>query len=73
MDGISFSVFLREETNLIKISLRSSGDFPCNRFAAQYFNGGGHKNASGGEFYGKLGDAIKVFEDGLLQFNPNKY
>jgi phosphoesterase RecJ-like protein len=69
MDGISLSAFLREETNLVKISLRSSGDFPCNKFAMQYFNGGGHKNASGGEYYGKLGDAIKVFEEGLSKFN----
>ncbi|MDR2385435.1 MAG: bifunctional oligoribonuclease/PAP phosphatase NrnA [Tannerella sp.] len=73
MDGISFSVFLREETNLIKISFRSLGDFPCNKFAAKYFNGGGHKNASGGEYYGKLDDAIKVFEEGLSKFNSKSY
>jgi phosphoesterase RecJ-like protein len=73
IDGIYFSVFLREETNLIKISLRSVGDFPCNKFAAAYFNGGGHKNASGGEFYGTLEDAVKVFEDGLMQFNPDNF
>jgi phosphoesterase RecJ-like protein len=70
IDGIYFSTFLREETNLIKISLRSVGDFPCNKFAAAYFNGGGHKNASGGEFYGTLQEAERVFEDGLMQFNP---
>jgi phosphoesterase RecJ-like protein len=73
IDGICFSAFLREETNLIKISLRSVGDFPCNRFAAAYFNGGGHKNASGGEFHGTLEEAVKVFEDGLMQFNPNNF
>jgi phosphoesterase RecJ-like protein len=73
VDGILFAAFLREETNLIKISFRSSGDFPCNKFAARYFNGGGHKNASGGEYYGKLEDAVKVFEEGLSEFNPNNY
>ncbi|MDR2916895.1 MAG: bifunctional oligoribonuclease/PAP phosphatase NrnA [Tannerella sp.] len=71
INGISFSVFMREETNLIKISLRSVGDFPCNEFASRYFNGGGHKNASGGEFYGTLEDAVKVFEEGLILYNPN--
>jgi phosphoesterase RecJ-like protein len=71
--GISFSVFFREETNLIKISLRSVGDFPCNKFVAEYFSGGGHKNASGGEFYGTLKEAINVFENGLIQFNPNNF
>ena len=73
INGVHFSVFLREETNLIKISLRSIGEFPCNKFAALYFNGGGHKNASGGEFYGTLDEAVKVFEEGLLQFNPNNF
>ena len=73
INGVSFSAFLREETNLIKVSLRSIGEFPCNKFAALYFNGGGHKNASGGEFYGTLDEAVKVFEDGLLQFNPNNF
>ncbi len=73
IDGISFSVFFREEAKLIKISLRSSGDFPCNKFASAYFNGGGHKNASGGEFYGTLEDAVKVFEEGLEQFHPNNF
>ena len=73
ISGVSFSVFIREETNLIKVSLRSIGEFPCNKFAALYFNGGGHKNASGGEFYGTLDEAVKVFEEGLLQFNPNNF
>jgi len=73
VSGVSFSVFLREETNLIKVSLRSVGEFPCNKFAAIYFNGGGHKNASGGEFYGSLDEAVKVFEEGLLLFNPNNF
>jgi phosphoesterase RecJ-like protein len=49
----------------VKISLRSEGDFPCNVFASTYFGGGGHKNASGGEFYGSLTDAVARFEEGL--------
>jgi len=64
---------MRQETNLIKISLRSTGDFPCNKFASEYFNGGGHKNASGGEFHGSLDEALAVFEYGLEQFNPNNF
>lgn len=72
IEGICFSVFIREDNDYIKISLRSVGDFPCNKFASKYFNGGGHKNASGGEFYGTLQEAIEVFEKGLKEFNPNK-
>ena len=52
MKGICFSVFLREDTekDMIKVSLRSVGTFPCNEVAAEFFGGGGHLNASGGEF-----------------------
>ncbi len=47
---VIFTCFLREDTekDIVKISLRSIGEFPCN-VVAEEFNGGGHKNASGGE------------------------
>lgn len=60
--GITYSVFFREETEFIKVSLRSKGDFPVNKMAAEHFNGGGHLNASGGEFYGTLEEAMELFE-----------
>ncbi|MDR1527033.1 MAG: bifunctional oligoribonuclease/PAP phosphatase NrnA [Dysgonamonadaceae bacterium] len=69
IDGIVFSAFIREEENMVKISLRSKGDFSANRFAAEIFNGGGHFNAAGGEFYGKLDDAIDLFEKALPKYN----
>lgn len=67
--GILFSVFIREDGELTKISLRSQGTFPCNEFAADYYNGGGHLNASGGEFYGEIEDAISLFEEGLEKYS----
>lgn len=68
--GICFSAFLREDTekDMIKISLRSVGTFPCNRVASEYFNGGGHLNASGGEFYGIMEEAIALFKQSLIKF-----
>lgn len=72
MGGIDFSAFIREDPDGIKISLRSVGDFPCNEFASGYFNGGGHKNASGGEFCGSLPDAVAAFEKALSVLNPVK-
>ena len=67
-----FSCFLREDTEkpMIKVSLRSVGSFPCNRLATEFFNGGGHLNASGGEFYGTLEEAKKVLELALEKFKP---
>jgi len=70
MKGICFSVFLREDTekDMIKVSLRSVGTFPCNEVAAEYFNGGGHLNASGGEFYGTMEEAIDLFKQALVRY-----
>ena len=70
MKGVHFSAFLREvtEKELIRVSLRSQGTFPCNKFAAQYFGGGGHLNASGGQHDGTLQEAIEIFEKALEEF-----
>lgn len=68
IEGIIFAVFFREDNEMIKISLRSQGSFPCNRFSAQCFNGGGHLNASGGEFFGTLDEAIAKFENTLPEY-----
>ena len=55
---------------MIKISLRSVGTFPCNQLAAEFFNGGGHLNAAGGEFYGTLEEARELFEVALAKYKP---
>ena len=70
MKGICFSVFLREDTekDMIKVSLRSVGTFPCNEVAAEFFGGGGHLNASGGEFYGPIEDAVALFKQALVEY-----
>ena len=66
--GIIFSTFIREDDGLIKLSFRSQKSFPCNEFAGDFFSGGGHLNASGGEFHGKMEDAIAIFKEGLMQY-----
>ena len=68
--NVRFSCFLREDTEkpMIKISLRSVGTFPCNQLAAEFFSGGGHLNASGGEFFGTMEEAKAVFEKALEKY-----
>jgi len=66
--GIDFSVFMREDTNKIKISFRSQGTFPSNKVASDLFNGGGHLNASGGESSTTLIEAVKKFENALPDY-----
>lgn len=66
--GHKLSISLREDTekdNLIWVSLRSVDQFPCNKMAAQFFNGGGHLNASGGRLYCSMSEAIKVVEQAI--------
>lgn len=65
ISGVDFSVFMREDTNKIKVSLRSQGTFPTNKFSADVFNGGGHLNASGGESYTTMEEAVRKFEEAL--------
>lgn len=64
-----YSVFLREETAYIKVSCRSRGEFPVNKMCEEHFNGGGHKNAAGGEFFGTMAQAIAKFESILDQYD----
>ena len=52
----------------IKISLRSQGDRPVNVFAKDIFGGGGHANASGGEYYGPLPEAVQLFIDNYTKY-----
>ena len=58
---ITYSVFLREESDYVKVSTRSKGDFPVNLMCKEHFNGGGHLNAAGGEFYGTIEEAVERF------------
>ena len=67
--GMRFSCFLREEQpGKINVSLRSVDDFPCNAVAAKFFNGGGHKNASGGELHCTMKEAVELFSKALQDF-----
>jgi phosphoesterase RecJ-like protein len=66
--GINFSTLFVEKENHIKLSFRSKGQFPVNEFAAEYFAGGGHLNASGGDYYSSLNDTIRYFL-GVLKEN----
>ncbi len=68
IDGVDFSVFMREEADRIKLSFRSKGSFPANKVAAELFDGGGHLNAAGGEFKGSLDEAVKRLEERLPDF-----
>jgi phosphoesterase RecJ-like protein len=68
ISGIVFSVLFTEQKDHIKLSLRSQGSFPANDFANKYFNGGGHKNAAGGKYFGTMQEAVSRFESLLDEY-----
>jgi phosphoesterase RecJ-like protein len=65
--GIHFAALFIEKDNFIKLSFRSKGCFPTNEFAALYFSGGGHLNASGGEYFDTLDNTIAHFITSLKE------
>ncbi len=72
IEKVQYSIYLRQEDGYVKVSMRSKGDFPCNVICREHFNGGGHLNASGGEFYGTMEQCVAVVES-LLDENYEKY
>jgi phosphoesterase RecJ-like protein len=45
---VRMSLLLKEDTDRIRVSIRSKKGTSANRCARLYFNGGGHENAAGG-------------------------
>ena len=69
--GLRLSISLREDTErdrLVWVSLRSVDDFPCNQMAEQFFNGGGHLNASGGRLNCTLDEAVETVKRAIIAF-----
>ena len=72
---VYYSVYMREERPKpgtprprIRISFRSQGDRPVNIWASEVFHGGGHMNASGGELFGSLSQAVQLFEKSMPKY-----
>jgi bifunctional oligoribonuclease and PAP phosphatase NrnA len=62
LEGIKLAALFSEREDGIKISFRSSTNVAVNKFAATYFNGGGHKNAAGGKSTIGLKETVELFE-----------
>ena len=59
--GIKMAVLMYDRKEEIKLSFRSLADFDVNALARKHFEGGGHKNASGGQSKLSLEDTMKKF------------
>ena len=68
--SIKFAVIFMENSNekVIRISLRSRGDFNVNEFSKNIFGGGGHKNAAGAISKKTLSKTIDYFLKSLNNY-----
>ncbi|WP_316816327.1 DHH family phosphoesterase [Pedobacter nyackensis] len=68
VNGVKLAAFIIERTDKVKLSLRSTGDFPANEICRRYFNGGGHRNAAGGYSDKNLEDTVLDFKALLTEY-----
>ncbi len=70
ISGIEFSALLIENRDHIKLSLRSTPEsgIDVNALCRARFNGGGHKNASGGKLYCSMQEAELLLSEAIRTF-----
>ena len=71
--NVCVSIQITERKEKVKLSFRSKGNVPVNEWAKEWFNGGGHLNAAGGQMDLPLEEVVKkVFETIPLFFEQLK-
>lgn len=73
IDGINISAFFIEKEDKVKCSFRSRGEFPVNSFSEKFFNGGGHRNAAGGESKADMESTVEKFKHEFPLFYQEYY
>jgi phosphoesterase RecJ-like protein len=69
INGIRIAAFFSEGDRLIKISLRSKGNFSVKKIAEQYFQGGGHMNAAGGKSTVSMNATVEKFLSAVKEYS----
>ena len=62
---VIFSTFITQRNQEFRMSFRSQGDFNVNEFARTWFQGGGHRNASGGRGIDSIEATVARFMEGV--------
>ncbi len=68
MPKVVLAVFITEQPTVVKLSLRSKGEFSVQEIAVQHFKGGGHRNASGGASFIGLKPTVRKFKELLPDY-----
>lgn len=66
--SIRLAAFIVERNDRVKLSLRSKGEFPANEICKKYFEGGGHRNAAGGQSDDSLVNVVNKFKSILPEY-----
>lgn len=67
--GVQMSALIIDREYLVKMSFRSTDTFPCNEFSAEFFDGGGHKNAAGGASKDTLANTLAKFRESIKTYH----
>lgn len=67
--GMAYSIFMREDSDCIKVSARSCDGFPVSEICKELYGGGGHLQAAGGEFYGSLEECRRILVDSMSKYD----
>jgi len=63
MKNMRMAILMCERETCVKMSFRSKGAFSVQEICQKYFNGGGHRNASGGVSHDTIGGTIKKLKE----------
>ena len=62
IQNVAVAALFTERGDRIRVSLRSKGEFSVNDLARAHFNGGGHRNAAGGDVFKTMAETLVWFE-----------
>jgi bifunctional oligoribonuclease and PAP phosphatase NrnA len=62
IQNVAVAALFTERGDRVRVSLRSKGEFSVNEFARAHFNGGGHRNAAGGDVFKTMPETLAWFE-----------
>lgn len=68
IENIVAAALLTEKDDKIRLSFRSKSSFAVNKIANEYFEGGGHKNAAGGNSFLSMQETIEKLNKIITQY-----
>lgn len=70
--NMKMAVFITEQQNVTKLSFRSKGNINVQEICHQHFNGGGHRNAAGGQMKASIQDTLAKVKE-IIPITMNAY